>query len=476
VGINWEPCSNAEFAPPPADAVVVEAQRRFADQSVRIARSLNIDRRRFVASVSGTALALLTLNACSKSKHAADRAVDPTLPAQPGGTFAVPTTAPTEPSVATSVLAGDEFVFDVQTHLLPYDLTRSTPNFGGGFPQNNCGERDSRRCFDLDHFLDLIFLQSDTSAIVLSALPIYGADNPLTTEAMAETRRIAEQLCGDRRVFLQGQASPNVGPAQAAFDAMSATVAQHKIVAWKTYTHTAQNFRLDDGNRSLLQVGSRLVRHAVTTGVPTIAVHKGFGGDPADIGPAAAANRDVNFLVYHSGYESGVVERAYDSSRPNGGVDRLIQSLERAGVGKNDNVYVELGSTWRSIMTDPSQAAHVLGKLLNAVGPDRMLWGTDSIWYGSPQDQIEAFRAFQFTPEFQERYGYPALTPELKRMVLGLNAARLFNVDPAKVPCRFSRDDLEKLRQERRLTSSVHGPTTRREFAALLRSPLAALV
>ena len=476
MGINWGPCSNAEFAPPEPDAVVVETERRVQAQSTKIARSLNIDRRRFVASLSGSALALLTLDACSREKHAADRAVDPTLPAQPGGTFAVPTTAVTEPEVATTVLSGEEFVFDVQTHLLPYDLTRGSGNFGSGFPQNNCGERDARKCFDLDHFLDAIFLQSDTSAIVLSSLPIYGVDNPLTTDAMAETRRIAERLCGDNRIYIQGQAAPNIGATQAAFDAMSATAAQHKIVAWKTFTHTGQSFRLDDGNRSLLQVGQRLVRHAVTTGVPVIAVHKGFGADPADIGPAAAANRDVNFVVYHSGYEGGITERAYDGSRPNGGVDRLIQSLERAGIGKNDNVYVELGSTWHYIMSDLTQAAHVLGKLLNAVGPDRLLWGTDSIWYGSPQDQIQAFRAFQFTAEFQERYGYPALTPQLKRMVLGLNAAHLFNISPDKVPCQFSRQDLEQLRQERRLTSALHGPTTRREFAALMRSPLAALI
>jgi len=476
VGINWDPCSNAEFAPPERAAVVVETERRVEAQSTQIARSLNIDRRRFVASLSGTALALLTLDACSKQKHAAERAVDPTLPAQPGGTYAVPSTAVTEPEVATTVLSGSEFIFDVQTHLLPYDLTRPSSNFGTNFPQVNCGESDSRACFDLDHYLDLIFLQSDTNAIVLSALPIYGVDNPITTEAMAETRRIAEQLCGDKRIYLQAQAAPNVGSPQAAFDLMSATVTQHQIVAWKTFTHTGQQFRLDDGNRSLLQVGQRLVRHAVATGVPLIAVHKGFGGDPADIGPAAAANRDVDFLVYHSGYESGITEGAYDGSRPNGGVDRLIQSLERAGIGKHDNVYVELGSTWHYIMSDLTQAAHVLGKLLNAVGPDRVLWGTDSIWYGSPQDQIQAFRAFQFTTEFQERYGYPELTPELKRMVLGLNAVRLFNIDPSKVPCRYSRADLEGLRQERHLTSILHGPTTRRELVTLLRSPTAALL
>src|SRR5437763_17173928 len=103
MGISWVPCSTAECAPPPRDAVVAETERRVEAESARIARWLNIDRRRFVASLSGTALALLTLDACSKAKHEAERAVDPTLPAQPGGTFAVPPTATTEPEVATTV-------------------------------------------------------------------------------------------------------------------------------------------------------------------------------------------------------------------------------------------------------------------------------------------------------------------------------------------------------------------------------------
>jgi hypothetical protein len=79
----------------------------------------------------------------------------------------------------------------------------------------------------------------------------------------------------------------------------------------------------------------------------------------------------------------------------------------------------------------PDEAAHTLGKLLAAVGPERILWGTDSIWYGSPQDQIEAFRAFTVTPEFQERFGYPALDAPAKRAILGANAARLHGLDLA---------------------------------------------
>ena len=62
----------------------------------------------------------------------------------------------------------------------------------------------------------------------------------------------------------------------------------------------------------------------------------------------------------------------------------------------------------------PVQAAHVLGKLLSRLGEDRVLWGTDSVWYGPPQTQIMAFRAFEISAGFQHRYGYPALTDAVK--------------------------------------------------------------
>ena len=52
-----------------------------------------------------------------------------------------------------------------------------------------------------------------------------------------------------------------------------------------------------------------------------------------------------------------------------------------------------------------------------------MLWGTDSIWYGSPQDQIQAFRTFQIAPELRAKYGYPEITPALRAKIFGLNAS-----------------------------------------------------
>jgi hypothetical protein len=109
-------------------------------------------------------------------------------------------------------------------------------------------------------------------------------------------------------------------------------------------------------------------------------------------------------------------------------VDRLIATLEATGIGPGGNVYAELGSTWFLMLRRPAEAAHVLGKLLRALGPDRILWGTDSIWYGSPQPLIDAFRSFEIPPSFQERFGYPPLTVETKEKILSHNARRVYAV------------------------------------------------
>ena len=200
-----------------------------------------------------------------------------------------------------------------------------------------------------------------------------------------------------------------------------------------------------------------------------------FGKDntPEDVGPAARAHPDVSFLVYHGGYEIGLAEGPYSDAAAGRGVSRLVTSMRRSGIGANQNVYADLGTTWWQAMRDPNDAAHLLGKLLRHVGEDNVLWGTDSIWYGSPQDQIQAFRAFEITPEFQERFGYPALTKGLKAKVLGLNGARVYGVrDRIGTPCTFSRQDLVEMRRQLPGGAAVHGPTTVSEARALaLRHP-----
>ena len=153
------------------------------------------------------------------------------------------------------------------------------------------------------------------------------------------------------------------------------------------------------------------------------------------------------------------------------GVDTLIKSLDRQRHRPGGNVYAELGSTWRFLMRDPTTAAHLLGKLLKHVGEDNVLWGTDSIWYGSPQDQIQAFRAFQIADELVERHGYPALTPELKAKVFGLNGARVYGVEVPEQRKRTELDPVARVKQPTatgRPSFETLGPRTDREFEALL--------
>jgi hypothetical protein len=142
-------------------------------------------------------------------------------------------------------------------------------------------------------------------------------------------------------------------------------------------------------------------------------------------------------------------------------------------VAPNSNVYAELGSTWRFLMRDPDNAAHALGKLLKYCGRDNVLWGTDSIWYGSPQDQIEAFRTFQISNEFRERFGYDEITAELRAKVFGLNAMRPYGIDGSEARLRASTDRVSRQRENYRNAPDpsylTYGPKTRREFLNLQR-------
>jgi len=111
-------------------------------------------------------------------------------------------------------------------------------------------------------------------------------------------------------------------------------------------------------------------------------------------------------------------------------------------LGPGSNVYAELGTTWFCLIKRPTEAAHVLGKLLKYVGPDNVLWGTDAIWYGPTQAAVDAFRAFQIPESMQAAYGYPALTPEVKEKILGLNAARVYGIDLETARSNMGSDDV----------------------------------
>ncbi|MCU1429661.1 MAG: amidohydrolase 2, partial [Actinomycetia bacterium] len=261
----------------------------------------------------------------------------------------------------------------------------------------------------------------------------------LTNAQIAAARDLVDRYAGTNRLLTHTIVHPNLGTAE--LDAMVEWRASLKPSGWKCYTlwgpptkaSPTGGWFLDDE-----EVGFPFLERVRDLGPRVVATHKGLGGpipdasvaaaSPRDIGPAAAAFPDITFVVYHSGYERDPAgqEGAYDASSPTRGVDRLVASLAGAGIGPGGNVYAELGTTWFLMLRRPLEAAHVLGKLLVALGPERIVWGTDCAWYGSPQPLIDAFRAFRIPPDVRERYGYPPLTNDVKDRILSTNAQALY--------------------------------------------------
>jgi uncharacterized protein len=310
--------------------------------------------------------------------------------------------------------------------------------------------------------------------MVLSFVPSTRADEPVSIQAADAMRRIVDQLEGTHRLLVHGRVNPNQ-PGD--LETMDELKEKWRVSAWKTYTQygpQGKGYFLSD------ELGTRFIEKARALGVKTICVHKGlpFGRQSyehsqcSDIGVVAKRFPDVNFLIYHSGFVTGVPERAYDESGRGDGIDTLITSLRANNVSRGSNVFAELGSTWRFLMREPEQAAHALGKLIRYCGEDNVLWGTDSIWYGSPQDQIQAFRTFQIAPKLRERFGYAEITPSVRAKIFGLNAAKVYGLSPTEVR-KYTANDLiskERLAYGERPEPHflTYGPKTRRQFLSLL--------
>ncbi|HET8738228.1 MAG TPA: amidohydrolase family protein [Acidimicrobiia bacterium] len=468
--IDFEQCSNGEYDPEPLTPVRVDAERtarRLIDDAIR---KTGVSRREFLRSASALAICLASI----------DGAVSAARNLTPGLFYPFDPVSRHDTEAARAILGPTQWVFDVQGHLLEYDLDPSTRGdwfWGSQFPQARCeDEDDPRACFATNHFLEEIFIRSDTTMTALSGLPINPEGSPLSNEVMEETRQLVEALSGDERVVVNALALPQTAPIGAVLDEMTRTVEENQVAGWKTFTHFPSDIHwwLDDHDPDLPAVGNAFLDHLVTVGTPILFVHKGLSnraryGSPVDVGPAAAAHPDVSFVVYHSGFEVALREGPYTEATADVGVNRLIASVRNAGIGPGQNVYAELGSTWWHLLRRPDEAAHVLGKLLVAFGEDNILWGTDSIFYGSPQGQIEAFRAFEIPEEMQARFGYPPLTRGAKAKILGWNAAALYGIDPITEPVGFTRDDLELARVEHPVPTRSWGPRTVeevREFRA----------
>lgn len=460
--IKIDSTSNGEFAPIPLSPRNTQANKVAHEAATQAARRVGLHRRDFLISACGAASTLLAFNAVNASAGINS------------GFFDVPHEAAFDNQLAEATVGGDEFIFDIQSHYVDPrgGWSNQLPPFAKSFftqIRKDCDLDNPLKCLGPMQYIKDVFLDSDTDVMVLSFGPYNADGEPVTIEAADEMRRIIDALDGTRRLLLHGRVKPTV-PGD--IDAMDELAHKWKVSAWKTYTQSPDSkgyFLTDDVGLSMIEKGRRL-------GIKTVCIHKGlpFGPDGyeysrcSDIGKVAKQFPDVNFIVYHSGYIVGQPELAFDRTANRDGIDSLVRSVIDEGIAPNSNVYAELGSTWRFLMREPDSAAHALGKLFKYIGENNVVWGTDSIWYGSPQDQIQAFRTFQISGELRQRHGYPAMTPELRAKVFGLNAAVPYHLDPKAIRAASRSDRIEHARvaYQERLDPDfrTHGPKTRRDF------------
>ena len=452
--IKLDSTSNAEFEPIPLETRNRHANALAQADATAHSKRLGVRRREFLISAAGAASSLLAINRANAEAG------------KTAGFFELDAEAGLDVAMADESLGKREFIFDVQGHYVPPSVAASR--------KAECAKydyvgRDYMRCLGADDFVKDVFLDADTDMMVLSFVPSRRDAEPLTIEEADATRRIVDELEGTHRLLIHGRVNPNQ---DGDIDGMDELAEKYGVAAWKTYTQwgpDGRGFFLTD------DAGIQFIEKARQLGVRNICIHKGipFGRRSyehslcTDVGKVAKLYPDVNFLIYHSGWVPGQPEGPYDPDR-NEGLDGLIRALELEDIGHGSNVYAELGSTWRGLIRDVDSAAHGIGKLVKHLGEDNVLWGTDSVWYGSPQDQIQAFRSFQIDAELRDRHGYPEITDALRAKIFGLNALKPYELEIGEATMRAGGDLVERRRENYAERRDPHhltfGPKTRREF------------
>jgi uncharacterized protein len=478
------PLSNGEFFRPETarDRKIRELILRRADDH---ARRLGMDRREFMASAMGMVTTLSVLNLASgcgdeagfmRTNDMVDfmagrDAISTGGASGGGGGYVVSNEACQDEAMAEKLLNHDYFVLDFQTHHVG---GATGPSFGGC---DNIGSSP-------DAYVTSIFENSDTTVAVLSGLPsmidpatgdLVGFSNAEMTASRDRVNKAA--LPGAERMIAHCQVSPRQNPAANA-EMMARSKNDFDTRGWKCYPPTEGGWFLHEH--------PEFIQSAIDLNEPLICAHKGFPlgnwsrvhADPMpDVGRVATMFPDVNFVIYHSAYDSAVIEGPYaeDPDPDRGGTDRLSKVVSDNGLAMK-NVYAEMGAVWVNLMRDPVQASHYIGKMLKYVGVERLVWGSECTWFGSPQCQLEALKTFRLDPALAEMHGYPDFTEEVKRNMFGLTGAKLYRIDPAACRQQVSLGDIamnkrrldEELGPRRFALGNRPAITTRRQFIDLL--------
>jgi predicted TIM-barrel fold metal-dependent hydrolase len=419
-------------------------ENRLREMAARNARKLGVTRRRFLQSSCGMAAAMICFNEVF------------------GKTYDVDPIEALDPAAFEEKWPKNEFIFDNQTHHIDVEsgwfekteAGKEAAAFLRRFRPREKTTNEALEALNQAHYVKELFFDSDTVMAIISGVPTSEwRENILPPDKMVKTRNEINQWAASQRMLSHGLLRPNLGSAE--MEEMERQAKTLKINSWKMYPGAELNktaYWLDDEKMTY-----PFWERTRKLGIKNICIHKGlplglFNEEhchPKDVEKAAKDFRDLNFIIYHSAWHptAKVKEGMSDNPQYIPWVSELIDIVKRNNL---KNVYFELGSTWNGLSGQrPEQAMHLFGQLLNLPGgEDQIIWGTDSIWGGSPQSQIDRFRRFQISDEIATKYGYKKLTPEIKAKVFGLNAARLYNINVKAKRNAIKTDKIAEQRHE----------------------------
>lgn len=452
--------SNGEWCPRPPNEKQKTVKKLLIEEADKRAKRLGLSRRQFLRTAAGTATAYMVMN----TVHGVD---------QTGVAAALPVTKEQcdDPEAARELFQADYFVMDVQLHHVDIETFPGNVTNFLRFRFRGSSPEETHQLLGQMNMIKEVWIDSETAVGVVSGIP---NGIPLPVETMAQTRRLVNEFAGSRRALSQAMCDPLSPPE----NSTSIANLEHQVKdlgasGLKCYTGAAvpTPWFLDDEEKAypMLQEASRL-------GIRVINVHKGFPSILGPMAPTYVRSRDLpkvsrdwprlRFVAYHSGYGLDAASAGVT------GIDEFLGEIRK--IKRNRNVYAEIGSSFAAAFTQgPRAAAHLIGSLLRDLGPDRIVWGTDSIWWGSPQWQIQAFKTLQIPEDMQEEFGYPPLTERARRRIFGRNAARLYGIPVNERRCEIQNDQIAKLREElggpdQTRTHLVYGPRTRRDFLQLM--------
>jgi hypothetical protein len=422
--------SNEEFPPLPQTAAQRQVEERILASAAHLAPRLGLDRRAFLRQSGGMAASLLAMNAVF------------------GRFFDVLEVEAADPAAFRERTGEPFFIFDVQLHYVGagYDPGNAEEGRKGGVAKQAllgirkqarrvnpklASDRGTLADLSWQNFVKEVFLDSETAVGLISTPPgPYPQEAVVPPKEMTHIRDEINRVTQSRRMLAHGLITPQLGRAD--LDFMDLQAATLKVDAWKGYTGAApkgfdRGWFVDDE-----KIAYPMLERARKLGVRRVCLHKGLPlgpvadyNHPRDVIKAARDFPDIDFLVYHA----GLLGVSALSPAPEVPWTSEFCRMKEKEPGLR-NIYMELGSTFGQLVTtNPTACAHLLGQVIAAFGADRVLWGTDSIWYGTPQWQIEALRRFEIPETLRERHGYSPLTRPVKEQIFGQNAARLFGVD-----------------------------------------------